>query len=39
MTQTTVTTGGGGTRRRVYGGLYRDTTTAEQGIRRFRDAG
>jgi hypothetical protein len=39
MTQTTVTTGGSGTRRRVYGGLYRDTSTAEQGIRRFRDAG
>ncbi len=40
MTQTTVTTTGGGrTRRRVYGGLYRDVSAAEQGIRRFRDAG
>lgn len=28
-----------GTRRRVYGGLYRDRAAAEQGIRRFRDAG
>jgi len=25
--------------RRVYGGLYRDTAAAEQGIRRFRDSG
>jgi len=38
MTETTVSTSGG-TRRRVYGGLYRDATTAEQGIRKFRDAG
>jgi hypothetical protein len=35
--QTTVTTTTGN--RRVYGGLYRDTTEAERGIRRFRDSG
>jgi hypothetical protein len=37
---TVVTTASNGTvRRRVYGGLYTDVTTAEQGVRRFRDAG
>jgi len=38
MTETTVTTGGT-TRRRVYGGLYNDAASAEQGIRRFQSAG
>ncbi|MGI9147958.1 MAG: DUF1269 domain-containing protein [Chloroflexota bacterium] len=43
MAETTVvTTGGSGNSarpRRVYGGLYSDVTTAETGVKRFRDAG
>jgi len=35
--RTTVTSPTG--TRRVYGGLYRDSSAAEQGIRRFRDSG
>jgi len=41
MSETTVVTTNEGTapRRRVYGGLYSDVASAEQGVRRFRDAG
>jgi len=40
MPETTVVTDENGTvRRRVYGGLYNDVSTAEVGVRRFRDAG
>jgi hypothetical protein len=39
MSETTVVTNGTPSRRRVYGGLYNDVTTAERGVRRFRDAG
>jgi len=40
MPETTVVTDeNGNVRRRVYGGLYSDVATAEQGVRRFRDAG
>jgi len=39
MTQITSSPNTGEQRRRVYGGLYGDTASAEQGIRRFRDAG
>src|SRR4051812_6183831 len=37
-TETTVATtnANGATRRRVYGGLYSDVSSAEQGVRRFR---
>jgi len=41
MAETTVVTTNtnGAPRRRVYGGLYNDVATAEQGVHRFRDAG
>jgi len=38
-TTVTTTDSNGAVRRRVYGGLYNDVTTAERGVRRFRDAG
>jgi len=39
MSETTVVTTNTTPRRRVYGGLYNDVTSAERGVRRFRDAG
>lgn len=39
MTQETTVVSSSGTTRRVRGGLYQDVSSAEQGIRKFRDAG
>ena len=39
MDEQRTTSSGSTSTRRVYGGLYRDPTAAEQGIRRFRDSG